>query len=328
MASQALIKNSLVIYVILFFALISFSAEEKATKEITAITQILNERTNGNDSYFSKVLSPAQSLEVNKSKSDRIISANQSIIDELTSVFTAFKSSAEDKKVDAVSEAVNQIEPDLVKNAGAFVTFYDSVPSAAVSRTMLMLSKKLKPGLSTDQVFNILTSYKRSAKPSDQLYEYSFASDITQGSVLHSQGSDTTWMGAAAATPLALGENIVLKKCRQLLGWRCVTSLYRADSLLKAEENVKVLFISIYDLENNPDHPDFAKDKRSNNQITGSTAVYFVKESADWILIYGIDTQWNTGKLTFQSAIQNEFKKDFDRFKERISSDLQLSTKL
>jgi hypothetical protein len=37
MASEALIKNSLIIFVVLFFALISFSAEDKPIKEIDVL---------------------------------------------------------------------------------------------------------------------------------------------------------------------------------------------------------------------------------------------------------------------------------------------------
>jgi hypothetical protein len=321
-SSETVIKNSLIIYVILFFALVSFSAETKSLKEIDAISKILTERTNGNNPFYSKALSPAQSLEVDKSKSDRIQTVNTQIISELTSILTAFKSTTEDKKVEAVNQAAAKIEPELVKNNGAFVTFFDSVPSAVISRTILMIPKKLKPGVSAADLFTILSSFKHSPKLSDHIYEYSSAQNLTEGVMKYTLGSDTTWIGPSAAPAFSENQDVVLKKCRQLLGWRCITSLYHTDSLLKAADQIKVLFISIYDLENNPDHADFAKDKRSNNQITGSTAIYFVKESPEWILLYGVDTQWNNGKLSFQGAIQTEFKKDFQRFKDRISADL------
>jgi hypothetical protein len=326
MLSEAMIRRSLIIYAILFLAVVSFASEKKpkALSDIDTIKQTLNSRTNGNDPYYSKVLSPAQSLELDKSKSDRIQSANDLLNTEMAAVITAFKGASEDKKVEAVNQAAAKFDGDLVKNGGAHIVFTDSNPSAAVARTMLMIPKKLKAGLNSAQIFNILTSYKHSAKPSDFLYEYADANNLTSGIVKNTTGSDETWKGDAAGQPFSLKQNFVLKKCRQLLGWRCVTSFYRADSFLKAADATNLLFIAIYDLQNNPDHPDFANDKRSNNQITGSSALYIVKESADWVMLYGVDSQWNNGKLSFQGAIQSEFKKDFDRFKERISYDLKV----
>lgn len=326
MPAQVLIKNSLIIYVILLVALISFSAEKNvASKEtdILKITQLLNSRTNGSDAFYSKVLAPAQSLATSKSKSDRITEANEKIISEINLVLTSFKKTVENQKNEAMKLVMSSIDPDLNKNGGASIVFTEGKPSAATSRTFLMIPKKNNSKMTSNLVFNIMTSYKRSAKASDHVYEYPFSENLTQGSVKYVQGSDTTWKGENAALSFDFDKDIVLKKCRQLLGWRCATSLYNATRFLNGDEEAKVLFIYTYDLENNPDHPDFAKDKRSVNQYSGSTAVYVVKESSEWILVYGVDAQWNEGKLSFQGAIQNEFKKDFDRFKERISADTQ-----
>lgn len=325
MASEVLIKNSLIIYVILFFALVSFTAEKPVAKDtdLATISKLLNERTNGNNAFYSKALSPAQSLEVNKNKSDRIQSVNNQIMSEITLVVNAFKQASEKDKLTAVNSAAATIDSQLIPNGGAYITFTDSNPSAAFSRTVLVVSKKVKAGLVAKNVFDILTSYKRSPKPSDHVYEYSSAENLTQGAIQYTEGNDSTWKGAGAAKPFALNQDIVLKKCRQVLGWRCATSLYHVDSFLKGSEATQLLFIATYDLTQNADHPDFARDKRGVNQYTGSTAMYVVKESAEWILLYGIDAQWNDGKLSFQGAIQNEFKKDFERFKDRISSDIQ-----
>lgn len=321
MGNNVLIKNSLVIYLILLFAVASFSADEKAIKEISTIKQLLTERTNGNDAFYSKALSPAQSLQIDKSKSERILIANETILNEMTSVLTTFKSTSDDAKLEAVYKTVNQIETEVVKNGGAYISFFDSVPSAVVARTLLMIPKSTHPDLTTTKVMNALTSYKHSPKPSDHVFEYETAQNLTLGQIQHYVGDDSS----VKLAPFQIGKEVVLKKCRKLLGWRCVTSLYRADDLLKDDDSVKVLFISVYDLENNPDHADFSNDKRSINQVTGSTGIYFVKESTNWILLYGVDTQWNNGKLSFQGAIQTEFKKDFERLKESISNDLGIS---
>ncbi len=305
--------------------MVSFSAEPAASvKDIESIAQILNSRTNGNDAFYNKALAPAQSLQLDKNKSERVQTVNQQIMLEFTSVLNSFKNASEDKKLDSVNQAVKGIEPQVVNNGGAYVSFVDSVPSAATARTFLMIPKSLKPGLTSATILDILTSYKRSAKQNEQLYEYGSAQDLTSGSFTSVQGSDTSWKGSEAAQPFVLNQNYAIKKCRQLLGWRCVTSLYRADTQLSGADAFKLLFIAAYDLQSNPDQAEFSRDKRSTNQITGSTAAYVIKESANWILLYGVDNQWNSGKLSFQGAIQTEFKKDFERLKERISLDLQI----
>lgn len=326
MPSDLLIKNSLVIYMILLLALVSVAAEKTVVdKEISLITKTLNTRTNGNDPFYSKALSPAQSLDVSKNKSDRVQTVNNNIISEMNAILAAFKSAPENKKLESVTAAVSGIESQVVKEGGAFITFTDSNPSAAVSRTLLMIPKKIKPGLNSKTIFDILTSYKRSPKPSDHVYEYSSSQNLTEGAVQYTEGSDNSWKGPMALKPFSMDKDIVLKKCRQLLGWRCITSLYQANVLTKGSEAAQLLFISTYDLTQNPDHPEFAGDKRGLNQYTGSTALYVVKESAEWILLYGTDALWNDGKLSFQGAIQKEFKKDFERFKDRISTDIQVS---
>lgn len=321
MPSEVLIKNTIVIYTILLLALVSVAAP--ADKEIAALTKALNSRTNGNNAFYLKALSPALSLDVSKNKSDRIQAVNDKLITEMSTVLGAFVGSNESKKLETVTQAVSGIERDVIKEGGAFITFTDSNPSAAFSRTFLMIPKKIKPGITSKNIFDILTSYKRSPKPNDHVYEYSSAQNLTEGAILYAEGNDNSWKSPLASKPFAMDQDIVLKKCRQLLGWRCITSLYQANNLVKGTEASQLLFIATYDLTQNPDHPEFAGDKRGINQYTGSTALYVVKESAEWILLYGVDAQWNDGKLSFQGAIQKEFKRDFERFKERISSDIE-----
>lgn len=314
--------NILLIGLVILTAAFAFSEEKKALPETLALMNLLNDRTNGNNADYNKILSPAQSLDVGQNRSTRIQTVNNKLIAEFDQVLQAFNSASEANKPTAVRQSIQNIEPDLLKNNGAFITFTDSNPSAAVSRIFLMIPKNAST--SADQVFKTLSSYKRSAKPSDFVYEYENPFNLTSGTMRAYQGTETSWMGPEAAQPFDFGKNYVLKKCRQLLGWRCVTSLYRADQL-SSTLNTKILFVSTYDLSQNPDHSDFSKDKRSINQITGSTAVYVVKESTNWILLYGADAQWNNDKLSFKGAIQNEFQKDFDRLKQRFSDDLRLT---
>jgi hypothetical protein len=332
MASHVSMKTSLAVYIVLFFALVAFSDEnsfdEKLLKDTEIVSQLINERTNGNDAFYSRALAPAQSLDSKMSKSDRINAVNSLMINEINSILLAFKTATEDKKVEAINRAILNFDGELVKNGGAWITFFDTKPSAAISRSFLMIPKKIKNNLKAIDLLNIVTSYKHSAKQSDYVYEYPDFQNLTVGQVIETKGSENSWRPPLAGAPFQLGVSTALKKCRQILGWRCVTSLYRADEFLTGSENIKILFISSYDLETNPDHPTFAKDKRSANQVSGSTAVYIFKESPEWILFYGVDNQWNEGKLSFQNAIQTEFKKDFLRFKERVSQDLQVSPDL
>lgn len=311
-----------------FFIVPAFSTVLE-TKESDFVAKLLKDRTNANDAFYSKVLSPAKSLELDKNSDARI----QTVIDQMTKEFdlvtTAFKDSNEEQKVNSVNAAVNKIEPEVVKAKGAYITFVDastpahSGPSSGVARIVMLVPKK-GPQVTAASVLATFSSFKHSAKASDYFYEYENARNITSGAVKTTVGNDSTWVLPTAAAPFVVGQDHVIKKCRQLLGWRCVTSVYRTDSFFSAAEAFNMLFIAIYDLENNLDHADFAKDKRSTNQIAGSTAVYIIKESPSWVLIYGVDAQWNKEKLMFSGVIQQEFQKDYVRLKERLSLDLKI----
>ena len=310
--------------VLLFAALFLMIATQAfaITPEAQQVEKLLSTRTNGNDPFYNKVLAPAQSLEQDKNKSARTQSVNNGIVREVDLVLNAFKSAAADKKIEAVNAVV---APELISSGGAFISFVDGNPSAANSRTLLFISKKNNPLVTVNNVLNVLTSYKRSAKPSDYVYEYSDVQNLTSGQIKATVGSENSWKLPEAPGAMLLNQNYGVKKCRQIFGWRCATSLYRADSFLKGADAVSTTFISMIDLTSNSDHGYFAGDKRSVNQISGSTALYVIKESTDWVLIYGTDVQLNNGKLQFASTIQSEFKKDFLRFRERLSLDLKVS---
>ncbi|MBC7421043.1 MAG: hypothetical protein H7328_09980 [Bdellovibrio sp.] len=313
--------------IILLFAapfLILASNAFSATPEASQIAKVLNERTNGNDALYNKLLAPDLSLDTSKNKSDRTQAVNKQIASEIDLIIAAFKGAKEADKSTAVMQALNTIEPNVVKSGGAYVTFTDGNPSAATSRSVLLIPKK-NSSVTVSAVTNILTSYKRSAKTSDYVYEYETAQNLTLGAIKTRVGTDTSHLPPEAAAPFSLAKNYVLKKCRQLLGWRCVTSFYRADAMAKSTDAFQLVFVAIVDLNSNPDNAEFGGDKRITNQIAGSTAIYIIKESADWILLYGSDFQWNNDKLSFTGVIQKEFQKDAARFRDRISSDLKLS---
>lgn len=298
-------------------------------QEIPVINILLQKRTEGGDSFYTQVLAPAQSLETEKTKIERIKSVNGTLLKELETVSKAFASSkGGDATVTAVYDAARAFDSE-VPGKGGHITFLGTNPSAAISRNLFLLPKaKLTTSTNpVNDVLDTLTSYKRSAKPSDFLYEYQDANHLTVGNIVELKGSDTSWQKPEAAAPFRVQQDYAIKKCRQLLGWRCITSLYRVDTVKSKGLLAHVLFISLYDLERNEDNAEFTGDKRSKNQISGTTAVYIIKESKDWVMIYATDYQYNNDKTSFQGAIQTEFQKDVDRFKERLSQDLGIKVK-
>lgn len=238
------------------------------SQEIPVLTQILNQRTLGADIFFGRALAPAQSLEIKKTKLERIKAANQSLLSELNLVSNAFAKSTGSTAVASVYSAVQTIDAEII-GVGGHIVFSGDAPSAAQTRTLVLLPKnKIHSADPVNAVMDVLTSYKHSAKMSDFLYEYSEPQNLTVGSIVSTEGTDTSWVFPEAAAPFAEDKNFVLKKCRKLLGWRCITSLYRSEAITVGDAKTRVLFISLYDLDNNTDHADFAGDKRSKNQIT------------------------------------------------------------
>ncbi|MBC7466709.1 MAG: hypothetical protein H7256_12020 [Bdellovibrio sp.] len=312
----------------IIFSLILMAAPITFAQEIAELSRLVNLRTLGIDAVYGKALSPSQSLETEKSKFERIQSSNAAMLAEVEAVSNAFvKQGPPDMVLGNVYNTVDKYDSE-VSGKGGHILFLGTNPSAAQSRNLFMISKaKLTMANPTAAVLNVLTSYKRSAKTADFIYAYAQPFDLKAGKIVSYEGTETSWLKPEAQAPFENAQDYVLKKCRKLLGWRCITSLYRTDSIPVGSDTMQVLFIAMYDLDANADHDDFAKDKRSKNQITGSTAIYIVKETADWMMIYGTDHQYNNDKTTFQDSIQNEMDKDVGRFKERLSADLGISVK-
>ena len=274
------------------------------------LLNFLNTMTLSNNGFYNKVLSPAKSLNMDLSESDRTLEINTKVAGEIDSVLTAFKNAREGNKLQAVQSEVSKFDPEVISNNGAHIIFFNDGPSAAFSRVLMMVEKKAGSTANAETMLNSFSSYKRSAIPSTYVYEYSNASSITQSTIKTGVGTELTWKMPMAAEAIKPNQDIVLKKCRQIFGWKCVTSLYRTTQILSGKDSIKLLYVGIYNLVLNPDHPEFAGDKRSTNQITGSTAFYAVRESANWIILYGIDSQWNQGTISFTSLISDEFLKD------------------
>ena len=289
------------------------------------LMNFLNAMTLSNNGLYNKIISPAKSLNLNLSESDRTLEINNKVAGEIDSVLTIFKYSKEENKLQAVRAQVSKFDSEVVSNDGAHIIFFNDGPSAAVSRVLMMVEKK--PGNATataDALLKSFSSYKRSAIPSTYIYEYSDATNISQSTIKSGVGSNASWKLPLAAEAIKPNQDLVLKKCRQIFGWKCVTSLYRTSQILQGNDSIKLLYAGIYNLVSNPDHPDFSGDKRSTNQITGSTAFYAVQESSNWVILYGIDSQWNQGAIQFAPLISEEFLNDSRRIKERLSLDLKV----
>lgn len=315
-------KKIVLLFAALFFLLATHAFA--ATPEASQVSKVLTERTNGNDAYYNRMLAPAKSLDVQRSESDRIHSVNGQISHEIEMVVSAFKNASEENKAEAVKEAISGFENQVNNNGGVFITFTNSNPSAANSRAITLIPKT-NGFITAASVLNVFSSYKRSPKGSDQFYEYSNPQDLTNSDVRASSGGEASHLLPQAASPMKVGQNYAIKKCRQIMGWRCVTAIFRIDNYLKGADSFGMFFSSMADLSNNPDHAQFSHDSRSVNQVSGSTTVYVVKESAKWIMIYGTEVQLNNGRLQFAGTIQNEFKKDFNRVRERLAIDLKIS---
>ena len=279
------------------------------------IEDILNRFTLGNDGFYNRVLSPAKSLNEQKSDSDRTAEANEKIKNNLTQLIDAFDNAPEDQKAVQVEATLKALDPNFEKGQSGRIEFTDGKISAAFSRIAFVVEKE---NANADMVLSSFTSYKRSAKKSDYVFEYENFQDISSGKITEREGSDTSWFPPQAAPALGLGESIVIKKCRQILGWKCGTTLYHADQ----NEKFKFVFMGNHLLSDNIDNPYFKGDGRTKNQVAGSTAVFIVKESEKHILFAAADSTWNKKGLQFTSIIQSEYQKDLNKFKQRLMFDL------
>lgn len=289
---------------------------------LQALRSVIDSYTAGNNGFYNKSIAPLKSLNLNKSGADRISEMNNKIATEINSVLNAFDSAAEDKKREAVSNIIKEIDSELQGVASAHIEFIDGKPSQAFARTILILEKIDNVGV--DQVMNVLSSYKRAAKPNDFSYEYENAENLTEGEIKLTNGNEATWLKAAAPSGFEPGKDYVLKKCRQIFGWRCGTTLYHVDSINNSKPSSKYLFMANYELKTNPDHREFINDRRSVNQTAGGIALFVVRESTKWVIIYGVDAVISNDKVSFASLIQQEFQKDFNRLSQRLSTDLNL----
>jgi hypothetical protein len=294
------------------------STANSANKQ--AVANILTQFTLGNDALYNKVLSPAKSLNEQKSDADRTAEANEKIQNNLAAIMDAFDNSPEDQKAANVELILKKLDPSFEKGQSGRIEFIDGKISAAFSRIGFVIEKD---NATAEMVLNAFTSYKRAAKSSDHVFEYEDFQDITRGNVIVREGSDSSWLPPLAPTSMAIGSSLVIKKCRQILGWKCGTTLYHADQ----SEKFKYVFMGNYDLSKNPDNPHFKGDSRTKNQVAGTTALFIAKESEKYILFAAADSTWNRKGLSFTSIIQSEYQKDLGKFKQRLMFDLGRSRK-
>lgn len=300
--------------------------EAAMSAERAVLASTLTEFTGlGNNALYNRIITPGKSLNTAKSDSDRTSEANALILGEIDQVISAFKSAGEAQKLDAVRAVLNSIDSKILRNKGVNIQFIQGEPSAAINRNFLMIEKAGNARVTAEELMKTITSYRRSARPSDHAYEYSQADNLTQATIHYTKGNDETWKPPQAPAPMETGKDYAIKKCRQIFGWRCATSVYRTDQALEGVDHVKYFYTGSYSLKTNPDNAEFKGDGRTRNQVEGSTNMLVVKESAGWILMYSVDSQWNDDKISFGSMIQDGAEKDFARFKERVGMDLGIS---
>lgn len=298
-----------------------FCAAYAQADEAGFVAQLLRQRTLSENTTYSRTIAPAQSL--NESEKLRAIDAvNGGIVQELSLIAHAWEQSNSADLVGKIRQAASEIDPALANNFGNIV-FEGKAPSAFQSRTLFVISKaNLHVAQPLQVLRDSITSYKRSGKPNDFVFEYDDVLDLTQGKIHERVGSETSWLQPEAAPAMALGHDIAIKKCRQILGWRCATALYHTTEYGKNFEPKTQFLVSFtYDLTKNADHPRFSSSQ-SKNQIDGTTSVLIVKESANWLLVYGTDHRYKIEKQSFTNIVQNEFREDTERLRQRIATDL------
>ena len=292
-----------------------FTEEQLSSANKQAISDVLTQFTLGNEAFYNQVISPAKSLNEQKSDSDRTAEANEKIQNNLAAIIDAFDNAPENDKAAQVEATLKKLDANFEKGQSGRIEFTDGKISSAFSRVAIVLEKQ---NATAEKVLQAFTSYKRSAKPSEHVFEYENSEDISRGAIKAKEGSDTSWFPPQAAPSMENNSSLVIKKCRQILGWKCGTTLYRTGE----NQKFKFLFMGNYDLSKNPDNAYFKGDSRTKNQIAGSSALFIAKESENYILLAAVDSVWNKKGLSFTSIIQSEYQKDLAKLKQRLMFDL------
>ncbi len=289
--------------------------------ETDFLSQLLRQRTLSEEATYSRIIAPALSL--NESERLRAIdSVNGRIVQELFLIGQAWEQNDAGDIVRKIRQAANEIDPALANEFGNII-FEGKAPNALQSRTLFIISKaNLQIAQPLQVLRDSITSYKRSGKPDDFVFEYGNVLDLTQGEIQERVGSQTSWLKPEAAPSMVLDEDIAIKKCRQILGWRCTTALYHTTEYGKNSASKTQFLVSFtYDLTKNADYPKFSSSQ-SKNQVDGTTSVLIVKESANWLLVYGTDHRYKLEKQSFTNIVQKEFRQDTERLRQRIAIDL------
>lgn len=298
------------------------SGQSNQIEKKSIILNVLNKFTFDNTSFYQKVISPAKILDIEKPDNIRISEINTKIATEMDLVLTAFETAEGDKKQAAVVDTLKKFDSQITESNTTHIEFTGKQPSSAIGRVVLVSRKK--PETTLNQIMNIITSFKRSAKKLDFVYEYSDSRNLSGSTIIETIGDDNTWKKENAPKEFEFGNDYALKKCRQILSWKCITTLYNANQISDHGFTLNYLYMGNYNLSNNSDNSYFNSDERTKNQVSGSTALYIVSESADWFIIYGIDISISKGKNSFTDIIQKEFSKDFKRLNQRLQTELNL----
>lgn len=289
--------------------------------ETEFVAQLLQQRTMAVDPTYARIVAPALGLHESE-KFRAIDSVNGRIVQELFLMGQAWDKGDNGDFVRKIRETAHDIDPALSAEFGNII-FEGKAPSSLQTRTLFIISKaNIHVQQPLQALRDAITSYKRSGKPDDFVFEYNDVLDLTKGDIHERVGSETSWLKPEAAPAMTFGNDLALKKCRQILGWRCTTALYHTtEYALNSTDKTQFLVSFTYDLTKNADHPKFSSSQ-SKNQIDGTTSVLTIKESANWLLVYGTDHRYKIDKQSFTSIVQKEFREDTERLKERIAADL------
>ncbi len=257
-------------------------------------------------------LTPAQSLSSELPNSNRKTEANARITDELEKMLNIVSAGS-------VPSGLSAIHSDFAKT-DAMLNFEETdAGSLMVSRDYILIRKnKISFANPENVLLGLVAEYKRSPKSDDTFYYYTGSLNLPAAQVTEASAGNATY-ASQYQFPFAL------KKCRQIFGWRCNTTVYEAIRLPDSS-NALTLMVSLYDLSKNKDNPQFT-DGRRKNVAQGKTEAVVITGNNDWFVVYSMSLQFADSPVSFQSQIRKAYLEDHQAMKENFRSRLNLTNK-
>ena len=307
--------------VLLLVGLVASGGAEAAPPTAAEISGALSTIADGRDPGFGAGVAPAQSLDMARSRAERIHAVIARIANEIAAVTTAFATAPEPEKIAATKAAVARFSVETARD-GASRSFEGDGPSLSLMRQVLFVPIS-SPAISAASVIATVSQFERSPKTDDNYYEYSNPADLKGSRVGDEPGSDQSWTSGArpAMTP---GQVYALKKCRHIfvLGWYCNTSLYRVGTLGGTEAGgAQTLVTFLHPLPPGGDNSQFTDD-RAKNIVDGYTALYLVLAAEKLVLVYNFGIQSKADAASQQSRLNEGHKEEYRQLVSRIATAL------